>query len=125
MRQFTRTVITFSVLVVLLFGLYYFTNWFSRTTGYVLGEDEKLNLAQCLNDKNSVFYVSSTCPDCLKQEELFGETAWNFIDVVECGSVEECPKGGVPAWSIEGDVYYGMRGLDELTGISGCSIDVG
>ena len=46
MRQYTKTMLTFFVLVILLTGMYVFTDWFSKTTGYVLGEDEKTKLAQ-------------------------------------------------------------------------------
>jgi hypothetical protein len=124
MRQFTITAITFFVMVLLIFGLYAFSNWFSRTTGYVLGEDEKLKLAQCLEGKNAVFYISFTCPYCEKQIKIFGETAMNFIDVKLCNNLEDCPEGGVPAWEIQGKIHYGFKDFNELSDISGCSIDL-
>ena len=82
MKQFTKVMVTFGFLALLIFGLYTFSDWFSRTTGYVLGEDEKIKLAQCLEGENTKFYVSDTCPSCDVQKEKFGETAMKFIDVV-------------------------------------------
>lgn len=122
MEQFFKTAITFGVLVIVLFGLYYFSDWFSKTTGYVLGEDEKINLAQCLSNNGAVFYRSSTCPDCDEQLELLGKEASRRINVVNCVSVDECPAGGVPAWKIGSQTHYGYKELSELMSISGCDV---
>lgn len=121
MEQYRKTMITFGVLIIVLFGLYYFSDWFSKTTGYVLGEDEKEKLVTCLNGKNAVFYTSSTCPDCEAQLEMFGK-AKDSLNVISCSSLEECPEGGVPAWQIGKQVVYGVKQLDELIKISGCDI---
>ncbi len=123
MNQTTRTMITFGVMVLLIFGLYFFSDWFSKTTGYVLGEDEKVKLAQCLSTKGTTFYISSTCPDCEKQLELFGDTASAFLEINSCEHVDDCPSGGVPAWRIEKQMYYGVKQFDELVSISGCNVD--
>ncbi len=123
MEQFTRTILTFGILVFIISGLYFFSDWFSKTTGYVLGEDEKLRLAQCLSIKESIFYRSATCPDCDAQLDLFGDDAVKFMNVVNCISTEECPEGGVPAWEINGRIYYGIRQFDELVSVSGCAVN--
>ena len=81
MHSRTRAIISFIILVILLFGLYSFTDWFSKTTGYLLGEDEKVKLAQCLAGKGSVLYMSSTCPECKSQLILFGETASKYLEI--------------------------------------------
>ena len=121
MQASTRVMLTLLILVVLVGGLYAFTDWFSKVTGFVLGDDEKLELAECLTQKNSVFYVSSTCPACTSQLELFGNEAFSKIDVFTCVDVEGCPaEGGVPAWRINGEFHYGEKGLRELMDISGC-----
>ena len=118
-----RSLVTFGVLVVLLVGLFYFTQWFSLITGYALGEDEKLKLAQCLNGKGSTLYISSTCPSCIKQINEFGD-ADKFLNVQECSDVSECPAiKAVPAWRINGEFYYGFHELKKLADISGCEID--
>lgn len=123
MEQYTKTVVTFGVLVMLLFGLYFFSSWFSKTTGYVLGEDEKIKLAQCLSEKNFVFYYTDTCPSCDSQRELFGKDAWEFVNTLKCDNVEDCPKG-VPAWERNSKDYLGVKELNELVDISGCSLEI-
>jgi len=123
MDQFGKTILTFGVLVFIIFGLYFFSDWFSKTTGYVLGEDEKLRLAQCLTSKEVIFYISDTCPDCDEQLELFGNDAVKFLNIVTCASADECPGGGVPAWEIGGQIYYGIQQFNELISISGCAVD--
>ena len=123
MKQYTKTMLTFFVLVILIFGMYMFTDWFSRTTGYVLGEDEKVKLAQCLSGKDVEFYVSDTCPLCEAQLKIFGEQASEFLNVVECASVKDCPEGGVPAWKINGEIYYGPKSFKELSGLGGCELN--
>ena len=122
MNQYTKTMITFVIFIIVLFGLYYFSDWFSKTTGYVLGDDEKVKLALCLKDKGAIFYSSSTCPDCDKQLELFGNDATKLINVVVCASVDDCPEGGVPAWVIGKKTIYGVKQLDELISITGCEV---
>ena len=106
----------------MLFGLYFFSDWFSKTTGYALGEDQKVNLATCLKNKDSVFYTSLTCPNCDKQLALFGDDASKILNVVVCTSIDECPNGGVPAWKIGAQTSYGVKQLDELISISGCEV---
>lgn len=122
MNQYTKTMVTFGVLILILFGLYYFSDWFSKTTGYVLGEDEKVKLAVCLNSKNALLYSSSSCNDCEKQLDLFGKEASKFLTVFTCQNVGECPEGGVPAWKINGQTYYGVKQLGELIALSGCEV---
>lgn len=122
MDQYRKTVLTFVALVLVILGFYFFSDWFSKTTGYVLGEDEKINLAICLNDKETIFYISNTCPDCEKQLELFGNEASKKINVITCQNALECPEGGVPAWKIDNKIYYGVKQLDELMRLSNCEI---
>ncbi len=122
MEQFFKTVLTFAVLIAVLFGLYFFSDWFSKTTGYVFGESEKMDLAICLKNKDVVFYSSSTCPDCDRQLELLGKDASKLLNIVICSNADECPAGGVPAWEIGGQTHYGYKELSELVGISGCDV---
>lgn len=123
MEQFGKTILTFGVLVFIIFGLYFFSDWFSKTTGYVLGEDEKLRLTQCLTSKDAVFYRSATCPDCDAQLELFGDEAARFLNIVNCASSEQCPEGGVPAWEINEQIYYGIQQFNDLISVSECDVD--
>ena len=126
MRAFTKTMITFGVLVMLVGGLYLFSDWFSKVTGYAFGEDDKIKLAQCLDGKNATLYVSPSCFSCDKQLEDFGETAAKFLKIEECDNVEDPPCSdlkGVPAWEIDGKFIYGHKTLEELGEFSGCEVD--
>jgi len=124
MEAKTNVFISFFVLVVLITSIYFFTDWFSKTTGYVLGEDEKAKLAQCLSGRGDILYVSGECFSCDKQLEKFGGTAVELLRIVTCQSAETCPaERGVPAWKIEGNFYYGVQELDKLIEISGCGVE--
>ncbi len=121
MEAKTKTVITFAVLILIVFGLYFFTDWFSKFTGYAPGEDEKEAFARCLSKNGAIFYFSLTCPKCDEQAEIFGETAWRLVDKYECKNIEGClAPGGVPAWEIDEEFYYGFKEFKELKKITGC-----
>ena len=123
MKPIVKASISFAFLVILIAGLYLFADWFSKFTGYALGEDEKIKLSQCLAGKGAVLYVSSTCFACDKQIELFGEEAIKFLKIESCNNVEDCPElKGVPSWKINGDFYYGKKNFKELQDISKCVI---
>ena len=126
MQPRTRAIISFVILVVLLFGLYFFAEWFSRTTGYALGEDKKIKLARCLEEKNAILFTSATCPSCNNQIMLFGETASEYLKVFECESADQSQCSdlkGVPAWKINREFYYGFKNFKELIEISKCKVD--
>lgn len=127
MEARTKAMISFVILVLLIGGLYMFTDWFSKVTGYALGEDEKVKLSQCLDGRGAVLYTSATCPSCEDQLEIFGETATKFLDIIECDNVDKKPCSdlkGVPAWKINGEFYYGEKNFKELIKISGCDVEV-
>ncbi len=119
----TKAFLTFFILVVAIAGLYIFSDWFSKATGYALGEDQKIKFAQCLNEKASTLYITSNCPDCEKQQVLLGENAYAIVNKIECG--EDLCRGlkSVPAWEIEGKFYYGTKNWKELDEISMCNIE--
>ena len=121
MEKRTQVILTFLVLVLLITSLYTFTDWFSKFTGFLLGEGEKEKLIKCLNDLDSEFYTSVFCADCEKQQKLFGEQ-FKSIKQVNCGNNKElCPNiRSIPAWYIKGNIYYGYKNLTELKSISEC-----
>jgi hypothetical protein len=51
MQAQTKVFLTFGILVLLIGGLYLFSDWFSKVTGYQLGEDQKIRFIQCLNER--------------------------------------------------------------------------
>ncbi len=117
-----KVILSFVILVLIVAGLYIFTDWFSKVTGYLLGEEETVKLARCLDKKNSEFYDSINCVDCEKQRKLFGK-AMKFITIVDCGENKELCKNirEVPAWYIDKNIYYGYKDINELKDISGCT----
>ncbi len=122
-----KLMISFGILVFLVLGLYFFTDWYSKITGYLSGEDEKTNLAQCLTENGAEFYTGIYCSQCEKQEKLFG-SASKFLNVIECetgsnGSVTDKKCGNlkeIPAWYINKTILYGFKSFDELKNVSGC-----
>jgi len=118
----TRVFVTIVFLVGLIGGLYLFSDWFSKATGYALGEDQKTAFANCLNERGSALYESESCSACEKQNEILGENAYAIIRKVICGS-DLC--GGlvsVPAWELDGKIYYGIKTYKQLDELSGCAI---
>ena len=120
----TRVVLTGGIIVVLVFGLYIFTDWFSKATGYVLGEDQKAAFANCLKEHGAVLYEGAECAACEKQRKILGEGAYAIIPRVMCG--EDLCKGlrSVPAWEIEGKLSYGTKTYAELDDLSICDVIV-
>jgi ribosomal protein S27E len=123
MQRKFQVLITFGILIFLIAGLYIFTNWFSILTGYFTGESEQAKLAQCLRESGAEFYTSVSCADCEKQEELFGES-FKLISSIDCGNNKElCPNlREIPAWYINKNVHYGLKALNELKELSGCTV---
>jgi len=113
--------ISFAVLVVLVVGLYTFTDWFSKFTGYFTGEEEKVKLIKCLNDNNAEFYGTSYCADCAKQIELFGQN-FKAITYIDCGRDKGlCPNiREIPAWLIGKQIHYGFKDIGELKSLANC-----
>lgn len=122
MEPRTKVFLTFGIAVLLIAGLYIFTNWFSLITGYFTGEDERSGVAHCLADDGAEFYGTLYCVDCEKQMEVFGP-AFSIIPQVDCGrNNENCPNiREVPAWYINRQIHYGFKTLEELKEISGCA----
>jgi len=121
MKDRDKVIISFIILVGLIFSLYIFTDWFSKVTGYFSGEDERERLVKCLDKQDTEFYSSVRCPDCEKQVEIIGKS-FSGIKEVSCGQTGElCPNiREQPAWYINQEIYYGLKSIDELKEISGC-----
>ena len=122
MEPSRRVLLTATALLVLIVGFYLFTDWFSKATGYVLGEDQKVAFANCLKEHNAVLYESAECAACEKQRTILGESAYAIIPRVMCG--QDLCKGlrSVPAWEIEGELSYGAKTYQELDALSICEI---
>lgn len=135
MKPVIRTLITIGILIILVISFYYASKTISEVTGKsILGwliktnvdrdEDEKLdNFAKCLTDKGAVLYIKNGCRHCKAQEEDFG-TAIQYLKIVECTEqiqlCEEKQLIRVPAWEIDGKLYYGRTELQDLAKLAGC-----
>ncbi|MEB3356484.1 MAG: vitamin K epoxide reductase family protein [Synechococcales bacterium] len=91
------------------------------------GESE-IALAQHLTSIGAKKYSAYWCPHCHDQQRLFGEEAFSYIDYVECdprgqdAQPQLCEAAGVqgfPSWEINGELYSGVRPLNELADLSG------
>lgn len=117
----TKVIASFVFLVVLVFGLWMFTDWFSKVTGYFGGESETESLITCLQNQGVEYYSIINCKDCEEQEKTIGQA----IDKIKvsCGIEGESCKdihGEFPVWYIGGEVKHGKFSLGELKEISGC-----
>lgn len=122
MKTERRVLVTMIVLVGLIAGLYVFSAWFSKTTGYVLGEDEKIRIAQCLAANNTILYEGESCWECEQQKAILGEGAYKIIPKIQCNEGSCSGIAELPAWQIHDQFYYGKREFKELISLSNCSI---
>jgi glutaredoxin len=84
-------------------------------------------LAAHLSEQEAAMYGAFWCPHCSDQKAMFGD-AEAQIPYVECDPEGEAAqpqlcrdKGiqGYPTWEIEGQLYPGVRSLQELADLSG------
>jgi len=87
----------------------------------------ELALANHLKQTGAKMYETFWCPYCRRQKELFGDAA-SRLPLVECdpngtnAKPDLCNQANVssyPSWEINGQLYRGMRSLEELAQISG------
>jgi|SRR3989344_807072 len=89
--------------------------------------------AQCLSEKDAVFYGAFWCPHCQAQKKLFGSSA-KLLPYVECSTADgqaqtkECIDKKVesyPTWEFaDGSRLKGEIPLATLAEKTGCSIEV-
>lgn len=86
------------------------------------------NLALHLKKINAKMYGAYWCPHCTHQKDMFGQSAIQYVNYVECD-----PRGanakpslckaakvtGYPTWEINGKQYVGVQSLGELAKLSG------
>lgn len=86
-----------------------------------------LALVDHLNQQGATLYTTYWCPYCKQQQALFG-SAVAKLQVVECdpkganARPEQCTQAQVssyPTWQVNGQLYRGLRSLEELATLSG------
>jgi hypothetical protein len=84
-------------------------------------------LAQHLAATDSKMYGAYWCPHCADQKAMFGD-AIDQVPYVECAADGEnaqpdlCSAKGIqayPTWEIKGQLYPGVKSLEDLTQLSG------
>ncbi len=123
MQTQTRVFVTMSILVVLIFGLYLFSDWFSKVTGYFSGDDQKVRLVECMNEKRAILYTKQECAECYEQQQIIGDKAYSLLKVADCDEGVNCNLKELPAWEINGQVVYGKKTLNELSSLTDCKFE--
>ena len=91
------------------------------------GEAE-IALAEHLSEMGAKKYGAFWCPHCYEQKQLFGKTAFDQINYIECDprgidpqpqACQEADVKSYPTWEINGETYRGTQPLDRLAEISG------
>ena len=87
--------------------------------------------AQCLKEKNAVFYGTFWCSYCQSQKKMFGKSA-KYLPYVECstpdgrGQLTVCKDKkieGYPAWELsDGSRLSGAIPLAQLSEKTGCQL---
>ena len=114
-----KVFITMFLLIFVIGFFYFFTDWFSKTTGYSINENEADKLAECLARKNISLYGFKDCKSCEKQKDLFGRSI-RIIDYVECPD-DRCSGISIfPAWKVNDQIVYGIKNFNELRNLSMC-----
>ena len=89
---------------------------------------QKVKFAKFLTDNNFKMYSAYWCPHCHDQKQLFGEKAVNELTVVECAQdgkdnqyklCKEKQIEGFPSWEINGEIYSGVKDLNDLAIMTG------
>lgn len=88
----------------------------------------EIALAKHLQSLGAKKFGAYWCPHCHDQQALFGQEAFSYIEYVECApdgyetQTAVCQSTGIqgfPTWEINGELYDGVRPLNELADISG------
>lgn len=88
----------------------------------------EIALAKHLQSLGAKKFGAYWCPHCHDQQALFGQEAFSYVEYVECApdgyetQMDFCRSTGItgfPTWEINGELYDGVRPLNELADISG------
>lgn len=87
----------------------------------------EIALAEHLNQIGAKKYGAFWCPHCYEQKQLFGKTAFDKVDYIECApeglnpQPQACQEAGIrsfPSWEINGKIYPGTQPLERLAELS-------
>jgi len=116
MERKKRSWIILGVLIVLIIGTIYSIEYIK---GMGNGEEEEL---KCVAEK-SILYVSKTCSHCANQKLILGD-GLQYFELIDCAedtaACQEAGITGVPTWEIDGELYPGVRSVEQLKELTGC-----
>ena len=82
--------------------------------------------AMCLSENGATMYGANWCSHCQNQKHMFGDS-FEYVNYVECPDNQDlCIEKGIegyPTWIINGMKYPGEHTLEELSQLTGCSLD--
>ena len=126
--QKKKVLLIAGVLILAIMILYILVWEASFLTGKNILEDKsKIDLfAECLTNKNIKLYIRSGDAYCDSQKSEFGHSL-EYLEIIDClkqpAPCQEAGVQGIPAWVIEDKVYYGNKNLEQISLISGCSLN--
>jgi hypothetical protein len=81
------------------------------------------DLAKCIG-AHSQLYVQLGCEFCAKQEALFGNSSYQYLNSTDCFYNQQiCNQEGIqgtPTWIINGTQYVGVQSISKLKQLTGC-----
>ena len=89
---------------------------------------QKIQFAKFLSDNDIKMFSAYWCPHCHDQKQLFGKKAVKELTIVECAKdgkdnqYELCREKeiqGFPSWEIKGEIFSGVKDLNDLAIITG------
>ena len=89
---------------------------------------QKIKFARFLSDNNIKMFSAYWCPHCHDQKQLFGKKAVKELTIVECAKdgkdnqYELCREKeiqGFPSWEIKGEIFSGVKDLNDLAIMTG------
>ena len=89
---------------------------------------QKVNFAKFLTENNIKMYSAYWCPHCHDQKQLFGKKAAKELTIIECAQdgkdnqhklCKEKEIEGFPSWEINGEIYSGVKNLNDLAIMTG------
>ncbi len=87
----------------------------------------EIALAEHLSAIDAKKYGAFWCPHCFEQKQLFGKTAFDKVNYIECDprgidpQPEACQNAEIksyPTWEINGELYRGTQSLERLSQLS-------
>lgn len=121
----TKIVATIGIITLLVLGGIF---WSATKTS---GPGPLDTFAQCLGEKDVIFYGAFWCPHCQNQKKIFGNSA-KLLPYVECstpngqGQTEQCKDAGIvsyPTWQFaDGTRESKELSLTELSLKSSCPL---